>query len=86
MRTAGKLTGKFFNIGFDNLTVNELATEVKKIIGDDVKIKNVPTDDNRSYHISSKKIQEELGFLTKYSILNAVEDLKKAFEKNQLSN
>ena len=81
-----KINGKIFNIGFENLTVNQLASEVQKVIGSDVKIKKLPTKDNRSYHISSKKIQDELGFVTNFSILNAVEDLKHAFEKKLLSD
>jgi len=81
-----KINGKIFNVGFENLTVNQLASEVQKVIGADVTIKKLPTNDNRSYHISSKKIQEELGFVTNYNILNAIEDLKYAFEKNLLSD
>ena len=81
-----KINGKIFNIGFENLTVNQLASEVQKVIGSDVKIKKLPTNDNRSYHISSKKIQDELGFVTNFSIVNAIEDLKHAFEKKLLLN
>jgi nucleoside-diphosphate-sugar epimerase len=81
-----KINNKIFNIGFENLTVNQLAYEVKKVIGPDVKIKKLPTNDNRSYHISSKKIQDELGFVTNFNIINAIEDLKYAFEKKILLN
>ena len=80
------INGKIFNIGFENSTVNKLALNVKKIIGPDVIIKNLPTNDSRSYHISSKKIENELGFKTKYNILNAIEDLKNAFDNKLLSN
>ena len=48
---------KIFNVGYDNFPVIEIAKKVKKIIGDDVKLQLVPTDDNRSYHISSKKLK-----------------------------
>jgi nucleoside-diphosphate-sugar epimerase len=81
-----KINNKIFNIGFENLTVNQLAYEVKKVIGSDVKIKKLPTNDNRSYHISSKKIQDELGFVTNFNIINAIEDLKHSFEKKLLLN
>ena len=81
-----KINGKIFNIGFENLTVNQLAYHVQKIIGSDVKIKKFSSNDNRSYHISSKKIQDELGFQTNFNILDAIEDLKNAFEKKLLSN
>ena len=37
--------------------LRELAETVKAVIGDDVKLITTPTDDNRSYHISSRKIK-----------------------------
>jgi|TARA_B110001452_G_scaffold264499_1_gene267597 nucleoside-diphosphate-sugar epimerase len=81
-----KVNGQIFNVGFKNQSVNELANDVKKIIGDDVKIINTRSDDNRSYHVSSEKIKEILGFSTKYSVKDAVLDLKTAFEKKFLIN
>jgi nucleoside-diphosphate-sugar epimerase len=81
-----KINGKIFNIGFENLSVNQLAYEVQKVIGTDVQIKKLSTNDNRSYHISSKKIQDELGFVANFSILNAIEDLKYVFEKKLLAD
>jgi nucleoside-diphosphate-sugar epimerase len=81
-----KINGKTFNVGFENLNVNQLAVEVQKVIGSDVKIKELLSNDNRSYHISSKKIQEELGFIANFRISNAIEDLKYAFEKELLSD
>jgi nucleoside-diphosphate-sugar epimerase len=81
-----KINGQIFNVGFKNQSVNELANEVKEIIGNDVKITNTTSDDNRSYHVSSEKIREILGFTTKYTVKNAVLDLKIAFEKKILIN
>ncbi len=80
------INGQIFNVGFKNQSVNELAADVKEIIGDDVKIINTKSDDNRSYHVSSEKIKQVLGFETKYTVKNAVSDLKIAFEKNILTN
>ena len=81
-----KINGEIFNVGFKNQTVNELAADVKEIIGDDVKIVNTKSNDNRSYHVSSEKIKKVLGFETKYTVKNAVSDLKIAFENNILTN
>ena len=41
---------------------------------------------NRSYHISSQKILEDLGFQARHTIKDAVTDLLEAFEKSQLPN
>ncbi len=81
-----KINGEIFNVGFKNQSVNELATDVKEIIGEDIKIINTKSDDNRSYHVSSEKIKEILGFETRYTVKNAVSDLKNAFEKKLLIN
>jgi len=81
-----KVNGEVFNVGFKNQSVNELANDVREVIGDDVKIINSKSDDNRSYHVSSEKIRDILGFETKYTVKNAVSDLKNAFEKKLLTN
>ncbi len=77
---------KIFNIGFDNLPVIEIANKVKTIIGKNVDLNLVPTNDNRSYHISSKKIKDELGFTPLKNIDDAILDLKNAFENGLLPN
>jgi len=79
-----KINGQIFNVGFKNQSVNELANDVKEVIGEDIKIVNTKSDDNRSYHVSSEKIKEILGFETKYTVKDAVLDLKSAFEKKFL--
>ena len=79
-----KIAGEIFNAGFENQTVLELAETVQSVIGSDVKLIATPTNDNRSYHISSEKIQKKLGFKAKHSIKEAVEDLKKAFDDGLL--
>lgn len=79
-----KIAGEIFNAGFENQTVLDLAETVQKVIGEDVKLIATPTNDNRSYHISSKKIAERLGFVPSHTIQEAVEDLKNAFEKGLL--
>ena len=66
--------------------MNELAADVREIIGDDIKIVNTKSDDNRSYHVSSEKIKQVLDFETKYTVRDAVSDLKDAFEKKLLTN
>ena len=83
---AHKINGEIFNVGFKNQTVKELAVDVKSIIGNDVKIDQTNSDDNRSYHVSSEKIKDILGFDTKHTIKDAVLDLKNAFEKKLLIN
>ena len=81
-----KINGEVFNVGFKNQSVNELANDVKEVIGSDVNIIHTKSDDNRSYHVSSEKIRDVLNFNTKYTVKDAVSDLKNAFEKKSLIN
>jgi nucleoside-diphosphate-sugar epimerase len=81
-----KINGEIFNVGYKNQSVNELAEDVKKVIGNDVKIFNSKSDDNRSYHVSSKKISEILNFKTKFTVRDAVSDLQDAFKNKLLTN
>ena len=81
-----KVSGEIFNVGYENVSVQDLAKTTKNVLGDDIKLKNISSDDNRSYHISSKKIKDVLEFSPKYTIKNAIEDLKNAFEKKLLPN
>lgn len=80
--SAEKVNGEIFNAGWENKSVTEISDTVKNIIGKDVQIIKSKTDDNRSYHISSEKIKNVLNFNTKFTIHDAVNDLKQAFEKN----
>ena len=80
------INGEIFNVGFKNQSVNELASDVKSIIGEDIKITNTETNDNRSYHVSSQKIKDVLNFETKLTVRDAVKDLKKAFENKILTD
>jgi nucleoside-diphosphate-sugar epimerase len=80
------ISGEVYNVGYDNLSIENIATKVKNIIGEDVKLKTTPTDDNRSYHISSSKIQKQLDFSPKFGVEDAIRDLKLAFEKKLLPN
>jgi hypothetical protein len=55
-------------------------------MGDDIALAVTPTDDNRSYHISSEKIRQQVGFVAKKTIRDAVIDLKHAFDCGKLPN
>ncbi len=75
-----------FNIGSTNHSVIEIAEKVKQNIGHNVELKTRKSDDIRSYHISSQKIKDILGFKTNLTISDAVVDLKKAFDNKLLND
>ncbi len=77
---------EIFNVGFENYSVEKLANIVSENIKKKVSIKYVKSDDNRSYHISSDKVTNKIGFKTNFTIENAVIELRKAFERNKLKD
>lgn len=81
---ANKINGEIFNVGAENLTLDQIAEVVAKATGID-EIIHEPTDDLRSYRIDSTKISNQLGFIFKRNVSTAVGDLVKAFN-NKLFN
>lgn len=87
-----QVEGKIYNAGYENYTVRQLAEMVREVVKKEmpergeIEIVTTPTDDHRSYHISSDKIKRELGFIPKRSIQNAVRDLVQAFRLGQIPN
>ncbi|MFC1559498.1 NAD-dependent epimerase/dehydratase family protein [Candidatus Margulisiibacteriota bacterium] len=86
-----KIDGKTFNAGWDNMKMKEIAQTVKKVVVEklgksDLDIITTPTDDNRSYHVSSEKIKKELGFAAKRTVAQAVADLCDAYKSGKISN
>lgn len=81
-----KVDGKTFNVGYQNLSVADIAEMVKQSFPEKIAIEVEPTNDNRSYHVSSEKIKNELGFSPKHTVEDAIHDLKAAFEKGLIVN
>ena len=87
-----KIAGQIFNAGYQNRTISDIAGIVKDVVqaespqGSEVEVVTTPSDDLRSYHISSEKINRELGFEPKRTIEDAVCDLMGAFHGGKLPN
>jgi nucleoside-diphosphate-sugar epimerase len=81
-----QVDGKVWNAGYHNLKVREIAEMVQERVGDGVEIVVTPSDDHRSYHVSSDKIKRELGFSAKRSVSDAIMDLKAAFDAGKIPN
>ena len=84
--TSNLKNGEIYNVGNQNYTVNEIANIVKHEIGSNVTINHKNSDDNRSYHICSKKIESDLGYKPKRDIALAVNDIMSYFRKYELTD
>jgi nucleoside-diphosphate-sugar epimerase len=87
-----KIAGQTFNAGFQNMSIMEIAQIAKRVVQEvfpekgDIPIVTTPTDDIRSYHVNSDKIQRLLGFRPRHTIEDAVRDLCAAFKAGKLPN
>jgi nucleoside-diphosphate-sugar epimerase len=87
-----KIRNEVFNIGYQNLSIMEIAHLVSKVVIEEfpgrehIDIITTPTDDIRSYHINSDKIRRILGFRPRHTIADAVRELCAAFRQGRLPN
>jgi nucleoside-diphosphate-sugar epimerase len=87
---AEKIAGQTFNAGYQNHTISELASMVKKIVEEEfpekgsITVETSPSNDLRSYHVSSKKIAQTLGYVPKRTVEDAIRGLCRAFKEGKL--
>jgi len=83
------IAGEAFNAGYENHTVAQLAEFVRTVVEDEfpekapIRVQTTPSNDNRSYHVSSKKIANRIGWKPKRTIEDAVRDLCRAFKEGK---
>jgi nucleoside-diphosphate-sugar epimerase len=81
-----------FNVGYQNMSIREIANLVKKVVLEqfpekqEILITTTPSDDHRSYHINSDKIQNLLNFSPKFSVEDAIRSLCLAFKDKKIPN
>lgn len=85
IKNAEASNNEVFNVGDENHSVNKLAEMVNKSCPD-AKLIREKVLDQRSYKISSEKIYNKIGFKTKKTIKNAIDDLVDAFLSKKLLN
>ncbi len=87
-----KINNQIFNVGYQNLSISELANIVKKVVESEfpekgyIDIETTHSDDNRSYHINSEKIKKVLGFVPQFTIEDAVRELCNNFKNRIIKN
>lgn len=81
------IAGKTYNVGYENYTIMEIAQMIQRVLGDPaVEIVSTDARDKRSYSVSSKKIQRELGFTADHGIEDAISDIKNAYAAGKIPN
>ena len=86
------IAGKIFNAAYQNHTVAELGEMVQTVVQQKmphlipIAVETAPSNDLRSYHVSSEKIKRELGFVPKRTVDDAIVDLCTAFQTGLIPN
>jgi nucleoside-diphosphate-sugar epimerase len=86
------IAGEIFNVGYQNYTISEIAGIVSNVVEEEmpekapIRIRTTPTDDIRSYHISSEKIARVLGYRPQRTLEDAVRDICWAMRDGKLPN
>ncbi|MBH67482.1 MAG: UDP-glucose 4-epimerase [Rhodospirillaceae bacterium] len=86
---SAKIAGQTFNVGYQNMSIMQIALIVKNIVEektnvkDRIKIETSETNDMRSYHINSDKIKCVLGFEPRFTIEDAIAELCHAFGRGE---
>jgi nucleoside-diphosphate-sugar epimerase len=86
------IAGETFNAAYENNTVSELAEMVRKVVEKEmpekapIEIITSTSNDLRSYHVSSAKIKEKLGYVPKRTVEDAIRGLCAAFKAGKLPN
>jgi nucleoside-diphosphate-sugar epimerase len=86
------VAGEIFNAGYENHTVAQLAEIAKEGVEREfpakapIRIQTTTSNDNRSYHVSSRKIAERLGYRPCRTIDDAVRDICCAFRTGKFED
>lgn len=84
-----KIKNKIFNVGYENLSIMQIAEIVRNVVlkefpqKKEILIDVQKSNDLRSYHINSDKIKDELNFKPKKTIEDAVKEICDAFKQNK---
>ena len=84
------IAGETFNVGQQNMTVQEIAELIQKTVPylgfPEPTITVEESQDNRSYHVNSEKIKRALGFVPQFTVEDAIRDLAIKFKSGRFAD
>ncbi len=81
------ISGDVFNAGYENHKVMEIAKIIKGTLSEkEIEIEIKPVVDERSYRISSKKINDRLNFFPKYTLQQGIREISDLFTNGVILN
>lgn len=82
LKPGNNATG-IFNAGFENISIMDIANQVAEIIPAEITV--TPSNDPRSYRLSSKKLLAT-GFMPGYKVIDGIKDVISAYNAGKLKN
>lgn len=90
LKNFSKANNEIFNAGFENLSINNIAKKVKKVVEKNLKMKisivYEKSNDVRSYRVNSDKIKKQLNFFPKKTVNDAINEITKEFKRKKLKD
>jgi len=84
---SAKINGRIFNAAGHNYKISDLSLAIKEVLGGGLVVKHMPPrDDERSYHVCSDKIKNELGLVLKHDIKDAIISIYNAYKEKLWSD
>lgn len=81
-KPSNMIANKIYNVGSDNLTLDEIASKVNQFVNPTIPVVHQDTNDLRSYRVDSAFIKKDLGFEPIYKVDDAIKDLVQAFDRD----
>ncbi len=79
-----RIDGKTYNAVAENHSLLELAETIRDVVALELLIEDAPPKGSASYRVSSDKMRNELGFVPRYTLREAISDIITAFRANDL--
>jgi nucleoside-diphosphate-sugar epimerase len=77
------ISGKTYNVGAENLSLDDIAIKVQQIAQMLGPIEHQETNDLRSYRVDSSLIKTDLGFSPEHKIEDAIQEIVNEIKKNR---
>ena len=82
----GRIDGKIYNAVAENHSLLELAETIRNVVSPEVLIEDIPPKGSATYTVSSDKLRNELGFVPRHTLREAIFDLVAAFQAGDLQS
>jgi nucleoside-diphosphate-sugar epimerase len=82
---AEKIGGQTFNLCQENYTVLQIAETIKNVLSEEqMEIRHIPTDDNRSYRLSGERAGRVLSFFPQFDLEDSIKEVASSLRDGRI--